>query len=469
FLPFTDNLKIVPERGIKYILRVNEYDKYEAVVEREKFAQDIRAISGKIDGQVIKSMTSAGVPSGIANEAVNRMSHMLDFRNGVHKGDKFSVKYDVSKAANGDVVKVGGLLSASFETAKKTYKIYRYKDSFYDVDGKTKKTGLDIKPLAARNARISSLFGYRRHPIYKTNKFHSGVDYAAPKGTAIYASGNGIVTMAQYVNGYGNYVKIRHNAEYETAYGHMLRFAQGIRRGVRVRKGQIIGYVGSTGRSTGPHLHFEIIRKGQKINPLKAKVATGNDLTGGQLSEFKRVIKQIDAMAEQIVKKEEAAPQLKSVVNILSAEAEAAELIAEAEAKKRVEHEFIDSAGGTEAVDTTESESDLVQKTAEETAELTATKAEKTAAEEMPNVTETVKETMDEDVEELSAKTEAEVAENNTDAKDEEDSVKYDGKIVKPILTSASDARAKYQENYLRSRNLKVVKVPVRKPKYASR
>ena len=145
-----------------------------------------------------------------------------------------------------------------------------------------------------RNARISSLYGYRRHPIYKTKKFHSGVDYAAPKGTPVFASGSGVLELVKYVNGYGNSIKIRHNSEYQTFYAHMNGFASGMKPGVRVKKGQIIGYVGSTGRSTGPHLHFEILKKGQRIDPLKAKVATGTDLTGSQLAEFKRIVTQID-------------------------------------------------------------------------------------------------------------------------------------------------------------------------------
>lgn len=299
-----DSLVIEPERGTKYILKVNEYDKFVASVEREKFAADVRLVRGKVNGTVSNSLMSAGVPRRLANEVINNMSHMINFRSGVHKGDTFEVKYEVSKAADGEVVKVGNLLSAGFTIGKRKYKIYRFKNGYYDERGQAKKTGLDIKPLAMRNARISSLFGYRKHPIYKTQKFHSGVDYAAPKGTAIYASGNGVVKMAQYVNGYGNYIKISHNSEYETAYGHMQKFAPGMRPGVKVRKGQIIGYVGSTGRSTGPHLHFEILRKGEKINPLKAKVATGNDLGGAQLAEFKKVMRRIDNSVEKIAKKE---------------------------------------------------------------------------------------------------------------------------------------------------------------------
>ena len=295
-----DTLTIKPERGVKYILRTNEYDKYVTKVERETFARDTKVVQGTISGTVVNSLASAGVPSKYRGEIINIFSHALNFSRDIRKGDKFEVKYEVSKDSFGDVVKTGNLLYASFKNNKRTYKMYRYNNLFYDEKGQTKKTGLDKKPLAARNARISSLYGYRRHPILKTQKFHSGVDYAAPRGTAVYASGNGKVEMARYVNGYGNFIKIRHNSEYETAYGHLYRFASGIRPGVSVRKGQIIAYVGSTGRSTGPHLHFEIIRHGQRINPLKAAVATGNDLEGRQLADFRRVVNQINGLKENI-------------------------------------------------------------------------------------------------------------------------------------------------------------------------
>lgn len=294
-----DTLVIEPVRGTKYILQINEYDQFEARVEQEKFAYEIKDIKGTVSGNVSASLNKSGVPYKLCGQITQMFSHMIDFRRDVKHGDTFNVKYEVNKAANGDIVSVGEVIFASFTVNNRIYKLYRYKPrggsvGYYDEKGGAKKTGLDKKPLAMRNARISSLFGYRRHPIYKTTKFHSGVDYAAPRGTAIYASGSGTIEMARYVNGYGNFIKIRHNSEYETAYGHMHKFASGMRPGVKVKKGQIIGYVGSTGRSTGPHLHFEILRKGQRIDPLKAKVATGNDLTGNQLVEFRRIVKKVD-------------------------------------------------------------------------------------------------------------------------------------------------------------------------------
>ena len=311
-----DTLVIEPVRGTKYILQINEYDQFEARVEQEKFAYEIKDIKGTVAGNVSASLNKAGVPYKLCGKVTQMFAHLIDFKRDVKKGDTFNVKYEVNKASDGEVVRVGDVIFASFTVNGRTHKLYRYKPrggtaDYYDEKGGAKKTGLDKKPMAMRNARISSLFGYRRHPIYKTTKFHSGVDYAAPRGTAIYASGAGTIEMARYVNGYGNFIKIRHNSEYETAYGHMQKFAAGMRPGVRVKKGQIIGYVGSTGRSTGPHLHFEILRKGQRIDPLKAKVATGNDLTGNQLAEFKRIVKKVDNIkASELVsteKKKEAA------------------------------------------------------------------------------------------------------------------------------------------------------------------
>lgn len=302
-----DTLVIEPVRGTKYILQINEYDQFEAKVEQEKFAYEIKDVKGTVSGNVSAALNKAGLPYKLCGKVTQMFGQVIDFRRDVKKGDSFNVKYEINKTASGEVVSVGDVIFASFTLGKQTYKLYRYKArdgsvDYYDEKGGAKKTGLDKKPLAMRNARISSLFGYRRHPIYKTSKFHSGVDYAAPKGTAIYASGAGTIEIARYVNGYGNFIKIRHNSEYQTAYGHMHKFAAGMRPGIRVKKGQIIGYVGSTGRSTGPHLHFEILRKGQRIDPLKAKVATGNDLTGRQLAEFKRVVKQVDSIktAEQV-------------------------------------------------------------------------------------------------------------------------------------------------------------------------
>ena len=170
---------------------------------------------------------------------------------------------------------------------------------YYDEKGLALKKNLDRKPMEFKQARISSRFGRRFHPILKRYRGHDGVDYAAPSGTKIYASGDGVVTMAKWYGGYGKYIKIRHNAEYSTGYAHMRSFAKGIRPGVRVKQGQVIGYVGNTGLSTGPHLHFEVVRNGKKVDPLKVKAATGKNLSGAKLAEFKKVVAKVKASADQ--------------------------------------------------------------------------------------------------------------------------------------------------------------------------
>ena len=462
-----DTLIIEPERGTKYILRVNEYDKFEAKVEQEKFERDVRVVEGSVAGLPSASMIKAGVPRRIAMEIISRMSHMINFRTDVHKGDTFKVKFEVSKAADGYVAKLGQLLYASFSLKQRTYKIYRYNDNFYNDKGETKKTGLDIKPLAMRNARISSLYGYRRHPIYKTQKFHSGVDYAAPKGTAIYASGNGVVEIARYVNGYGNFVKLRHNSEYETAYGHMQRFASGIRPGVRVRKGQIIGYVGSTGRSTGPHLHFEIIRKGQRINPLKAQVATGNDLTGRQLADFKSRMRQIDAMQEKIKKVEKKATLSKISQNnnestkkpLDKDKQKVADGIKNVEAVNKAIKQEISSLEKASVVP------DLDISSLSTTVRQSAVEEQQLPKSDIKQAKETEAEDKKEEKEEKEDEIQSTVSETKEITTDEITS-DVPGKIMYPPKISATVARTKYSPAAKKGNK---IKIPIRKPKYARR
>lgn len=437
-----DTLVIEPVRGTKYILQINEYDQFEARVEQEKFAYEIKDIKGTVAGNVSASLNKAGVPYKLCGKVTQMFAHLIDFKRDVKKGDTFNVKYEVNKASDGEVVSVGDVIFASFTVNGRTHKLYRYKPrggtaDYYDEKGGAKKTGLDKKPMAMRNARISSLFGYRRHPIYKTTKFHSGVDYAAPHGTAIYASGAGTIEMARYVNGYGNFIKIRHNSEYETAYGHMQKFAAGMRPGVRVKKGQIIGYVGSTGRSTGPHLHFEILRKGQRIDPLKAKVATGNDLTGNQLAEFKRIVKKVDNIkASELVsteKKKEAAEAKKE------AAAENAAL-----KQKETVSESAKTAAGTAENKTSEA------KAAEKQANENKTAENKAAA---PKTAVTIPQK--EDLLASSVKPESrESAANNTVQSNK-----------KPVYPAKTPARKKQNTKVTNANSLKVVRSISRKPK----
>jgi len=294
-----ESIMFEPRVGTRYFVEKDDNDNYVARTEQDEFKKETRRVRGEIHGTTHSSMQNAGVPRSIATDFTSIFGFSVDFSRDIHAGDKFEVVYEVSVAPDGTVVKNGDVLYAELDLSRTKMAMYRFKDSsgksdYFDEKGQALKKTLNKKPLAFSRARISSRFGNRFHPILKQYKMHSGVDYAAPQGTQIYAAGDGVVQMAKYNGGYGHFVKIRHNSEYTTGYGHMKGYAKGIRPGVRVKQGQVIGYVGSTGRSTGPHLHFEIIRNGKKVDPLKVKAATGENLTGKNLQEFKRTVAQIE-------------------------------------------------------------------------------------------------------------------------------------------------------------------------------
>lgn len=288
-----DNITISPSLGKRFILEKNETEGYEARVEQDELLEEINSASGSISGTLSASMQKQGVPSRVVANFINIFSYSVDFRRDLRKGDKFEIIYENQITPDGELVKSGNILYAALQLRKDKIALYRFEDAkgnvdYYTEKGYAMKKTLDRKPMSFKQARISSPFGRRFHPILKKYKVHWGVDYAAPKGTKIYAGGDGVVQMAKYNGSYGNYVKIRHNSEYSTAYGHMWKFAKGIRPGVRVKQGQVIGYVGSTGRSTGPHLHYEVLQNGKRVNPLKIKAAAGENLKGQKLASFKK-------------------------------------------------------------------------------------------------------------------------------------------------------------------------------------
>lgn len=300
-----DKIVIEPSAAVKYIVTRNEDEKYVTEVEELELANENKVVVGTINSSLAATMRDAGVPQSIIGNFINIFAYKVNFRSDIKAGDSFKVYYDRKTAPDGKVVKNGNILYAELVLGKKNkIALYRYKDSsgnvdYYDEKGLALKRTLVRKPLEFTSARISSRFGWRRHPILKQRILHSGVDYAAPMGSRIYASGDGVVQRAQWAGGYGRYIVIRHNSEYSTGYAHMSGFARGIKPGVRVKQGQVIGYVGSTGRSTGPHLHFEVIKNGKKVDPLKIQAATGNNLTGKELQRFKAEIKKIVAMVDK--------------------------------------------------------------------------------------------------------------------------------------------------------------------------
>ena len=275
---------------------------YESRVEQDDLTTEIKVINGIINGNVSSAMKNAGVPVNVVGNFINIFSFSVDFRRDVRAGDEFEVRFEQELSPSGNVVKYGDIIYASLKLGKDKIELYRFEDKkgnvdYYDEKGLALKKTLDKKPLAFKNARISSRYGRRLHPIFKDYRNHHGIDYAAPMGTKVYASGDGTVTQAKWVGGYGYFVKIRHNSEYTTGYAHLKSFAKGIRPGVRVKQGQVIAYVGNTGRSTGPHLHFEVVRNGKKVDPLKIRAATGENLSGAKLAEFKKEVAKIKQMS----------------------------------------------------------------------------------------------------------------------------------------------------------------------------
>ncbi len=291
-------LMLEPSAGERIITALKD-GIFETYVEKAEFIDEINSISGEISGNLSAAMSKEGVPMRIISNFINLFSYAVDFRRDLRQGDKFEIVYESQVIPDGTVVKSGNILYAGLLLRNQKVALYRFRDSngnvdYYTENGRALKKTLDRKPMAFRNARISSAFGKRYHPILKKYKIHWGVDYAAPKGSAIYAGGDGVVQVAKYNGAYGNYIKIRHNSEFSTAYGHMTGFAKGIRPGVRVTQGQIIGYVGSTGRSTGPHLHYEVIQNGRRVNPRTIKASTGENLSGSSLTKFKKVVARIN-------------------------------------------------------------------------------------------------------------------------------------------------------------------------------
>ncbi|MDC6482383.1 M23 family metallopeptidase [Pelagibacteraceae bacterium] len=245
-------------------------------------------LSNTIKNNLYSSAVKAGLEPNIIVEFANIFGFEVDFQRDIRRGDTFEVYYEQFVDDDNIVRRTGKIIYASMFVNNKEITLYNFKYNneagFYDVDGKSVIKTLMKTPI--NGARLSSSFGMRKHPILGFNKLHQGTDFAAPKGTPIMASGNGVVAMAQKYKGYGNYILLKHNSIFKTAYAHLSKYGRGIQKGVRVSQGQIIGYVGSTGMSTGPHLHYEVIKNGKKINSQRLKLPTGKILNNEARNKF---------------------------------------------------------------------------------------------------------------------------------------------------------------------------------------
>ncbi len=265
-------------------------------VDRE-LVQTVHAAHAVVDTSLYQTARRHSVPDEALVNLANIFSWDIDFQRDVHPGDSFELVYEQVESPDGEV-RGGEVLFASLDLRGRRLQAYRFEHAdgshgYYDADGRSLRKWLMRTPIDG--ARLSSGFGPRRHPILGYNRMHRGVDFAAPTGTPIYAASDGVLTYVGRKGAYGNYIQIRHNDEFSTAYAHMSRFADGVKNGSRVRQGEVIAYVGSTGRSTGPHLHYEVLQNGNQINPMSIKPQAGNRLVGAELERFHRQTEVIEA------------------------------------------------------------------------------------------------------------------------------------------------------------------------------
>ena len=275
-----------------------------------KASETVRALTrrmafarGQIRSSLYKAAISKKVPVSVLSEFVRIYSWDVDFQREIKHGDAFEVAYERFVDDSGRAIREGKIIFAKLVLSGKLKSLYRFnvqpnQFGYFDQKGRSARRPLLRTPIDG--ARLSSRFGKRRHPVLGYTKVHRGVDFAAPRGTPIYAAGDGVVSYRGRKGTYGKYLRIRHPGQFDTAYGHMSRFKKGVTRGARVIQGQVIGYVGSTGRSTGPHLHYEILAGGRQVNPLTVKMPSGIKLEPKMLTKFQASRSSIDMVVANL-------------------------------------------------------------------------------------------------------------------------------------------------------------------------
>tara|TARA_B110000037_G_scaffold180238_1_gene206782 strand:+ start:247 stop:1539 length:1293 start_codon:yes stop_codon:yes gene_type:complete len=287
-----------------YLSRKDQNTKFNQEIITLKLNKKIIYNENIILQSLYKAATDQNIPPNIIVEFARIYGFQVDFQRDIKKQDKFQIMYEVFINKNKEIIETGEILFANLKLSGQDNSLYFFNktgsEGHYDKNGKSVQKALMKTPI--NGARLSSSFGMRKHPIDGFNKMHRGTDFAAPKGTPIMASGNGIIQKAGWCGGGGNCVKIRHNSTYETIYAHMSKFARGIKSGIRVKQGQTIGYVGSTGKSTGPHLHYEVIVNGKKVNSQKLKLPSGKILKGKNRKLFETNKIRLDVLkSEKII------------------------------------------------------------------------------------------------------------------------------------------------------------------------
>jgi murein DD-endopeptidase MepM/ murein hydrolase activator NlpD len=239
--------------------------------------------AGVIRNSLFGASDEAGIPDNVAMQLADVFAGDIDFHRDLRKGDRFNVVYEVY-SLNGRAVRSGRVVAAEFVNQGRSYKAVRYGASYYTPEGKSLRKVFLRSPLEF--SRVSSGFGMRKHPLFKTWMAHKGIDYRAPVGTRVRATGDGVVEFVGVKGGYGNAVVLRHRGQYSTIYAHLSRFPAGLHRGQRIAQGDTVGFVGQTGWATGPHLHYEFLVAGQARNPLSIAMPSANPVPADQLAEF---------------------------------------------------------------------------------------------------------------------------------------------------------------------------------------
>ena len=278
----------------------NKFNVNEQIVQLDK---KIYYKEGKIVNSLYKTAINKNISPRTIIDFAQIYGFQFDFQRDIQKNDIFQILYEIYESEDGKINEPGKIIFANLISRNQDNSLYFYTDG--KVSGHFDKSGASVKKALMKTpingARLSSPFGMRKHPIDGYNKMHRGTDFAAPMGTPIMASGDGIVIRSRWCGGGGNCVKIKHNSTYTTVYAHMSKFGRGIKEGVRVKQGQIIGYVGSTGKSTGPHLHYEVIKNGKKINSQKLKLPSGKILKGELRKKFEVEKIKIDVLKSEVI------------------------------------------------------------------------------------------------------------------------------------------------------------------------
>ena len=287
-----------------YLSRNVETDEFKRELIIVKLKKDVVYKEDLILQSLYKSATNQKIPANVIIEFARIYGFQVDFQRDIRKQDAFQIMYEIFVNDNGKIIETGNILFANLKLSGENNSLYYFNKEgskgHYDKNGKSVKKALMKTPI--NGARLSSPFGMRKHPIDGFNKMHRGTDFAAPMGTPIMASGDGVIKKAGWCGGGGNCVVIKHNSTYKTVYAHMSKFASGIRQGVRVKQGQTIGFVGSTGKSTGPHLHYEVIMNGKKINSQTLKLPSGKILKGSERKIFETQKIKLDVLkSEKII------------------------------------------------------------------------------------------------------------------------------------------------------------------------